>query len=175
MCVCMDENYFANGTCQPSKKELPTADTDTSKSPQPFQEHGDSSVTHNVAAVIGGFVLGVLTCLAAVYVIHIRSRRREQNRNTEAKFVNNISYEKDLPTNIQKDTKNLQQTKISHVKPIIKGDPEYSNTHQVKSETNDIYNHLNEKIEDDTMDVYDHAVTGASGMSNEEEYTHLSR
>ncbi|XP_062589471.1 uncharacterized protein LOC134251129 [Saccostrea cucullata] len=175
ICVCTDEHYFANGSCQPYKKVLPAGDTETSKNPQPLQERGDTNIAQNVAAVISGFVLGILTCLAAVYLIHLRSRRREQNRNTEAKLVNNISYGKELPINIQTDSKNLQQAKISHVKPIIKRDPEYSNTHQVKSETNDIYNHLNEKLEDDTIDVYDHAVTGASGMSNEEEYTHLSR
>lgn len=67
------------------------------------------------------------------------------------------------------------QQKISHVRPVVKQDAEYSTVESSRND-NDVvymYNHLHEKGTEPDLDDYDHAQAITGAMATDEYYSHV--
>ncbi|XP_078339752.1 uncharacterized protein LOC144627246 [Crassostrea virginica] len=129
------------------------------------QRESKINVGSTVGALIGGVLLGVLITTVVGFIIYKRSGKYPNTRQREEPrvvFADNNAYgEAKIDRNVGNASRgNENKRKVVNVPPYAPSDetPENGNISQTSvTRTEDIYNHLNEKEDQDGEDDYDHA------------------
>ncbi|XP_056000693.1 uncharacterized protein LOC125654412 isoform X2 [Ostrea edulis] len=172
MCDCLNGYYYEDQMCYRAE---------SATDPQLLQvnyENPDSTLStgHVVGAAVSGFVLGAGVCLVIFWIMKFRQNRRQHSRSPEVQFANNPSYEKGVKINLNDRAVGTPDgKKVSHVRPVIENDAEYSTVESSKHDNDTVYmyNHLHEKGGEPDLDDYDHAQAITDGMATDEYYTEV--
>nr|XP_022300013.1 uncharacterized protein LOC111108428 isoform X3 [Crassostrea virginica] len=136
-----------------------------------FGDQQESNVGRTLGALLGGVLLGVLITVIGFIIYKRRKNPNKRHREEpQVVFADNNAYgvATKMERNVVNDSSgNKNKRKVVNVSPYAPSDetPEYGNVSQTSvTRTEDIYNHLNEKEEQDGEDNYDHACA-ATGLS----------
>ncbi|XP_062568861.1 tenascin-like, partial [Saccostrea cucullata] len=136
-----------------------------------------------IGSVFGGFFLGVVFSALIAYLISRRYKTSMPKRDeTSIKFDRHSAHIAPMSeSNRTQSAKNTEQTykrKIVNVPPYSPSmeSPTYSNVKEAKTsqmKEDDVYNHLHEKEDEETENVYNQA-SCSSGQTTEDDYGHLN-